>query len=394
MHAAHVTTRFESKAFWPARRAWAALAAVLAAGVGGAWWWYSSRSAPVRDARAATARARAYLRYGRPDLAFRTVASVRDEEPGAGEAVTVAAMALIQMGELRAARLGLERALGLQPDHFEAAMMLAGLNLDLGNGERGLELLRIASRLRPREFRIWLMMGNVLHDLGETPEAIHAYETALGLNPRHRDALIGLIGCLLNLHETDKVQPWVTSALQRFPDDPIVLGLAAQAAVDADRPDDAIALADRALARDPRIAGALLARARAHYAHAHWEQALSDAERAVTIEPNEVAALQLRFKIETRLGLTERASLTVAQRKQAQERLRMINQLVDEIASHPEDPERPWKMGQLALQSGKTLLASRCFEAALALDPCFQPARESLTVLRASHPELAQRPQP
>ena len=83
------------------------------------------------------------------------MSAVRDEARGSGEAMTVAGFALLRMGEYRGARLALERALKLQPNQFDAAITLAELNLGLGNGRRGTELLEIAARLRPREFRVW-----------------------------------------------------------------------------------------------------------------------------------------------------------------------------------------------------------------------------------------------
>jgi hypothetical protein len=66
-----------------------------------------------------------------------------------------------------------------------------------------------------------------------------------------------------------------------------------------------------------------------------------------------------------------------------------MNELAEAIPRTPDDPQLPWKMGQLFVESQMTLLASRCFEAALALDPNYQPARASLAALRADHPELA-----
>ena len=69
-----------------------------------------------------------------------------------------------------------------------------------------------------------------------------------------------------------------------------------------------------------------------------------------------------------------------------------MNQLNNEIARHPDDPKLLWKMGQTALEGGSFLLASRCFEAALALDPNFEPARASLAALRAAQPDLARAP--
>jgi tetratricopeptide (TPR) repeat protein len=235
-------------------------------------------------------------------------------------------------------------------------------------------------------------MAKVLNDRGELSKAIPEYEKAVGLNPHHRESLIGLIGAMMRSGRTEQADPWVTKALREYPDDPMVLGLAARGAFDANRLDEAIALADQALARDSRIVNALVARARSRIARSHPEQALPDAALAVALEPNEVDSIRLLFEIETRLGLTERAASTLVKRKQTQDRLRLMNHLAEEIARNPDDPQFPWRMGQAALQSGMSLLASRCFEAALALDPNFQPARKSLTALRASEPDLARSP--
>ncbi len=193
--------------------------------------------------------------------------------------MAVAGLALLRLGEYRGARLALERALKLQPNQFDAAATLAELNFGLGNGPRGIEVLQMAARIRPQEFRVWLTMGKVLHDLGDLPKAIQAYEKALGLNPDDREALIGLIGCLIGSDVPDQAEPWVIRALEKYPDDPRVLGFAARGAFDANRLVEAIEFADRALAQIPRISTPC-SRARARVVQAQWEQALPDAERA------------------------------------------------------------------------------------------------------------------
>ena len=372
---------------------WVALGAVvLVACVLGGLGWRSHRSPTVRDARAAAARGRAYLRYGRPALAFQAVQDVRDEEPGAGEAVAVAAQALLRMGEYRIARLALERLLKLNPNHVDALVTLAELNLDLGNGGRSAEVLKTATRLRPSDERIWLALGKVLRERGENAGAIPALEKALELNPSNREALIQLIGLLIDSGQSDRAEPWLAKGLQRYPQDPAVLGLAALGAIDANRPEDALALADRALARDPENAHALRARARSYVARTQWQQALPCAERAAAASPNDVGMLQLLLIIETRLGLTERAAATQANLTRARERVQAMNELMEAIARQPDDPQLPWKLGRLAQESGMILLASGCFEAALSLDPAFRPAREDLAALRAAHPELVPTP--
>src|SRR5579883_1845811 len=224
-----------------------AAAMVVVCALIGLWWW-SHRPAPLRDARALAARGRAYLRSGRPDLAFQVVQDVRDEEPGAGEAVAVAAQALLRMGQYRIARLALERTVKLLPNHVEATVTLGELNCDLGNGERGLELLEAAARLRPSDYRIWFTVGKVRHDLGDHAGAGRAYERVLERNPSHREALLGLLDTLIPNGQSQVAEPWVAKALQMYPQDPVVLGLAARAAVDAHHLDQAITLDDAALA--------------------------------------------------------------------------------------------------------------------------------------------------
>jgi tetratricopeptide (TPR) repeat protein len=280
----------------------------------------------------------------------------------------------------------------LQPNQFDAAATLAELNFGLGNGRRGIELLEIAARLRPREFRVWLTMGKVLGDLGDFPKAIQVYEKAVGLKPNDREALTGLIGCLIVTDKPDQAEPWMNKALERYPDDAKLLGFAARGAFVANHLHEAVALADRSLARDPENHDALLTRARARVAQAQWKQALPDAERARDTRPNDVGALQLLQIIQTKLGLTDRAALTQAERVRARDRIALMNRLNDEINLNPDDPKLLCTMGQTAWEGGSYLLASRCFDAALALDPNLQQARASLAALRAAQPELARSP--
>jgi hypothetical protein len=133
----------------------------------------------------------------------------------------------------------------------------------------------------------------------------------------------------------------------------------------------------------------LLTRARSQVARSNWKEALPVAERAVAVAPYDAATIQLLGIIEDHLGLSERAAATRRQRNQVEERMRSIGELVEQIALHPEDPQLLWRMGQVVWELGGTLRARRCFEAALVLDPNFQPARDSLAALRASRPEIA-----
>ncbi|MGP0070191.1 MAG: tetratricopeptide repeat protein [Isosphaeraceae bacterium] len=368
-----------------------AITAVVLACVLGRLWWQYDRSAPARRARAAAARGRSDLRAGRPDLALRAVGDIRDESPEAGEAMAVAGMALVRMGQYPVARMALERALKLQPDQFEAAVTLGELSLDLGNTRRGADVLTMAAQLRPREFGVWRLLGKALDDLNDPAGAAYAYQKALELRPADRDLLIALIGILINSGQSDLAEPWIHKALAKAPDNPVVLGFAARGAFDANRLDESLALADRSLRTDPRNPDALLARARCRVARLQWKDALPDAERAAAAAPNDLGTLHLLWIIETRLGLTDRAAATLEKRKRTQARAKLMDELTEELKLHPDDPRIPWRMGEVAIEACSFMFAGRCFEASLALAPDYQPAIESLTALRRSHPELARK---
>jgi tetratricopeptide (TPR) repeat protein len=377
------------------RRVWLlslASAALVAALVLVSWWFFRGTPRENHTHWDAVARGRVYLQRGRPDLALQAVSMARDEAPGAGEAMTIAGMALVRLGEYRAARQALERALQLEPNQFQAAVSLAELNFGLGNGNRGIELLETAARLRPGEFRIWQVMGKVLHDLGDFPKAIESYQKALKLKPDDRDTLVALIGTLIYKGVSDQAEPYIAQARQKYPDDPAVLAYAARRALDTDQIDEAMSLAEQALQHDPNNVQALLTRAQGCIVRSRWQDALPAAERAVAARPNDISALQLLLTIESRLGLTQRAAATQVRRQRAQDRSKLMSDLNEQIALHPDDPKLPWRLGEAAQEGGSFLLALRCFQAALALDPRFEPARRSLAALQGSHPELAHEP--
>ena len=392
MNPTNVATRPEGKMSRSARRARGLLTLATALpllGLLAEWWWSrGSRPAPMSSVQAATERGRGYLRSRRPDLALQAVEQVREATPEAGEAMAVAGLALIEMGQYRAARMALERALVLRPDQFEVAVTLGELNLDLGNARRGSEVLEVAARLRPREFGVWRILGRALDDLDDRAGAERAYRKALEVRPEDREVLRSLVALLVNNGQSDRARPWVDRALKAAPDDPVLLGLAAQAAFDTNRIDEAIFLADRAIERAPRTIEALLARARCRVSRSDWQAARSDAVLAASAGTDDPAALQLLGMIESRLGQTDRAREAMARCARAQERRRRMTELSEQLEAHPDDPEIPWKMGQLAAEAGSTLLASRCFEACLALDPDHREARAGLASLRAAHPEL------
>jgi tetratricopeptide (TPR) repeat protein len=348
-----------------------------------AWvFWQRSRD---RDHWREVGRARYYLDRGEPDLAFQSVAGIRDSRPGAPEGLTLAAQALLMRGNISPARRVLEVSLQMKPDQSEAAKMLAAIYLASGDGERGIQLLQQAARLAPADYRPWYAMGKVHHDLGQLVESAEAYAQALKRSPPPRDARESRIGrtkALLDGNRPGDAFEVLAEARKQAPNDPEVLALAARQARDLGHLEEANTLATRTLAIDPKNFDALLVKARLAHLTRASRDALENLKKAVQIKPNDVAALQLLSQVQAALGMTSESARTQARVNRSRERLALMDQLTKVIHQHPNDPEPRYRMGQAAMDGEMYVLAYQSFRAALDLDGNYQPARAALDKLR------------
>jgi predicted Zn-dependent protease len=330
--------------------------------------------------------ARSYLDRGQADLAFQAVSGIRDTGPGAPEGLTIAARALLMRGNIAPARRVLERALNMKPDQADATKMLAAIYLATGDGQRAITILKEASRLEPAEFRPWYALAKLYHDLGDVEESARAYSEALRRKPppaEARESRIGRARALLDSNHPDEASAELDILCKQTPDDPHVLALASRQARDQGRLDEALKLAGSALAIEPNNFDALLVQSRAHALTHRPELAVDDLEKAVQVKPNDRSALQLLAQLQMSLGRPDDARATQQRAERAKARIELMDQLTKMIDQHPEDPEPRWRMGQAAMEGNLDLLAFQCFQAALDLDPNYQPAREALQTLRS-----------
>ncbi len=338
-----------------------------------------------RDYWQEVARARSYLDRGDYDRAFQAVSVIRDESPGAPEGMTLAARALLMRGNIVTGRRILERSLKMKPEQPEAAKMLSAIYLAAGDGRRAIALLKEAGRLEPGDFRPWYALGKVYHDLGELEESVRSYTEALRRNPpaaEARESRIGRVRARLDAKHPDEAAEDLAELRRQTPEDPTVLGLAARQARDLGRQDEALGLAERALAADPANFDALMVRGRIRILKRQIRPAIEDLEKALAARPNDRAALQLLAQTQQSAGLTREAKATRERAEQARQRTELMDRLTKVIDQHPEDPEPRWRMGQAAMEGEMYVLAYQCFQAALDLDPSYRPAREGLEVLR------------
>ncbi len=339
-----------------------------------------------KDRGDALARARSYLDRGQPDRALQVLAGIPADGPDAADGLTLAARAFLMRGNIARARRVLERSLTMKRAQPEADKMLAAIYLAASDAQRAITLLKEAAQLEPGDFHPWSALGKVYQDQGKLDESAGAYAEALRRRPpaqEAREARIGRFRALLKAHRHAEAAADLAVLREQTPNDPQVLALAAQQARDRGQVEEATELAQRALAADPTNYDALLVRARIHVLIRQPQLAIEDLEKALGVQPDDPAALQLLAQAQMSAGLTDRARATQERANRARERIALLDRLTRAIDEHPEDPEPRWRLGQAAMEAEMYLLAYQCFQAALDLNPNYTPARDALEALRS-----------
>ncbi len=337
-----------------------------------------------REDGEALSRGHAFLDLGRFRQAIRAVAGIRGGRPAEAEALTIRGLAEASLEEVAPARRDLERAWELRPN-AAAARVLAAIYLSALETERGFQMLLSASRIDPDDYRPWYAMGELVHlRLRRYEQAIAAFREALKRRPGHLESRIGLAEALIKFHRPQEAEPILKSVLEERPDDPRVAVRAAEVALELGRDEEASGFLERSLAIDPDHREALILRARLQLRQGRPREALAAAERACSLGPNDAAALGLLGSIQAALGQREQADRTRRRRQEVEREDQEIEGLTREILKNPRDPELRCRLGQVAARSGRTPLAIQSYQAALALAPDYQPARQGLIDLGRS----------
>jgi cytochrome c-type biogenesis protein CcmH/NrfG len=301
-------------------------------------------------------------------------------------------MALATLDELGPARQALEKAcrIGANP---MAAKVLAAIYLGAFETERGLEMLRVAARLDPADFRPWYAMGESVHlRLRRYDDAAAAFREALNRAPDHLESRLGLVDALIKAHHEEETEPLLQGLLSDRPDDPKVLFLAAQLALEQGRDLDASRYLERTLALETDRVDTHLIQARLQFRRGLAREALSEAQRACLSDPDDLGALNLLSSIQMSLGLKEQSAETVARRRKVEDRRALMEKLILTIQESPDDPEPRWRLGRIAREAGMKPLAVQSYQAALALAPDCEQARQGL--LDLGHPVAGVSAQP
>jgi tetratricopeptide (TPR) repeat protein len=200
-------------------------------------------------------------------------------------------LAASHAGHEERAREILQKALELQPENVDAMYDLAAVNAKLDHKETALELLARAARIAPQRAEVILLLAHTSADLGYFGDAAEAWEKYMKLKPA--DATARREHAFAQTALGENMQAGLAdlaSYVRKHPNDSIghyELGVAESPT----NKEDALRELNRALALDPALAAAHLARGLLRYRQGNAQLALADFEFAAAHAPNSATIL-------------------------------------------------------------------------------------------------------
>jgi tetratricopeptide (TPR) repeat protein/tRNA A-37 threonylcarbamoyl transferase component Bud32 len=199
-------------------------------------------------------------------------------DPGLAEAHFYLGGALAKKGVLEKATVALREAIRLQPDHVGAHSILGSILVDTGRVDEGMVALRKAIRLEPDSAWAHSNLGSALGRLSSLDEAIAEYRKAIRLAPRHAPAHFGLGFALQSTGQFDKAIEALREAARLAPNVAAQNRLAWLLATCPDEtlrnPEQAVALARKAVSLAPIDGNLRNTLGVAHYRAGHLDKAL------------------------------------------------------------------------------------------------------------------------
>lgn len=327
-------------------------------------------------------------------------------------------LAVIQKRSLSseaAARVSLEKALSIVPNHMEALQLLAEMALDHKDWEGFIEIERriatSASDPTERDAALFLVARTFRDQLRDSQRARDAFLHLLRLNPQHQDAMIVLFAL------AEELQDW-TLALSMLEQRFVYLTNREERARNLTRQaeirlqyfedyDTAYEILNEALDEDPNHVGAILALADLAERRGEWERAselLENALKKLKDEPGKMSRLARRYaQLMERTGKSENAitllqemerrypdelplKLTLGEIRYQQGRWRETVKLLGNLGDHPQAVEFAAEVANALCLAADAEIKQRkggnapveMWEAAVRLKPDHLPAIEAL----------------
>jgi tetratricopeptide (TPR) repeat protein len=247
-----------------------------------------------------------------------------------------------------------------------------------------------------------LLAKGKLHDRRlQSSDSLETYRRLLELDPEHDEARLRLSSNLVQLRQGEEALPHLEYLRRRLPDNLEVLVQLGQALDLVERGDEARAIFDECLRRNPDHATALAERGRMALRDGDGKLAEESLARAVRIDPGDLSA---RHQYQLALNHNGKKAEAAAQEEEARRLkadLERIHHLLNQrLQQAPNDAAALHEVAMITLRAGRPQEALRWLLNALEADPNHGPTHRVLAwyyretgnpILATRHRAIAQR---
>ena len=227
------------------------------------------------------------------------------EHPGDVNMQALLGALLVKLDRRVEAEAMLRRVIEAAPSFAKPAEDLGYLLVNTGRAADALPFLERATRLDPSLERAWFSLGKSLAQLDRGTEADAAFEKSFALSPERRD--MALAAEHQKEGRLEDAERLYRNVLRQNAKNVDALRLLALIAIQAERPDDAEQLLQRAVGIAPDFMLAILDLGRLFKEQDRFAEALECFARAIALEPVQVQAHFLRAATLARASFTSEA---------------------------------------------------------------------------------------
>lgn len=279
----------------------------------------------------------------------------------------------VAAGDLPRAAASLQEALKLQPDFPAASLGLADVHLRQGSAKAAVGVLERLVQQHPELAGARYALANAQGRAGDWDAALATYRSAEQAAPKDAALQLAIGRTLVRLNRPADAAAAFDRALALQPGSYPALEERVMLEVRQRRPDEAIRLAKAEIERDNRSAGAHLLLARLERAARHPIEAEQWARRAIELSPDSAAGYLLLGQLHADGSQADDAAASFAAAAQRS----------------PSDPEPVMLLAAIRHQQGRLAEARDAYEKVLKLNPRFAPALNNLACLYAdAFPDL------
>ena len=304
-------------------------------------------------------------------------------------ALTLAGEVFSRQGRHQDAQRVLQHALTFDPRWVDAHRWLAIAYYDTGSSPLAIEELRTVAELDPLDYRPHRLMGLIHKDNEQFAQAVQDYRATLRLAPQQpsrEEVLLELSQSLTKLHRYDEALKF----LEQAQDSADTWACRATCEFGLGRQNQARLAAVKVIELSPNHLDGLLTLGTLEAEAGRLAQAAQYLERAVKSHPQDFTAPFKLSGVYQRMGRAVEAKEQM-QRMEVNRKLReKFTDLHEAANARPQDASVRYELGETARQLKLLHLAKMWYQAALALNPKHDKARQALKNLKIPAGETGQ----